>query len=356
MEGITGYLILVLVSSLVLLKFVALSEKCGKPIRNSLTKKGQSRHSKETVIKGLVVTGIILFSRKLIYYVRFDGVIQTKFSIWWMDENAQTLLFISILIFYTIGLGMQMIKTGIEKEGCLPSLIGMVALAVIWSVMMNTLFKDMHIKLPITGRHLILSIFAPLLELKILCSGKYLGLLTSILLGYFIVIGYKKLTPGIRKHHAKSMIIAQLMILIAVLMFLIFLGFGFYIALGNPGDWKQQLNHKVVAVSSETDMMDLLDAVDSIDREQARYQSLEQIAAFIVKGKKFRWEKEIYRLVIDAILPYDGHRPGNLLEKIALWIAGNGDIPWAKEVAMSIQDKTIRTKVLKELQEKIEVK
>jgi hypothetical protein len=384
MEGITGYLILTLGTSLVLLSFVALSEKSGgwhpQPIhgqpdvvlsRTSSQKPGffacfyrllvkgiplLVKDKRDTVIKGLVVTGIILFSRKLIYYVRFDGVVQTKFSIWWMDGNAQILLFISIMAFFMIGLGLQMLKTDIEKEGCLPPLIGIIFLAVVLSVMMNAIFEELNIKLPITGRHLILFIFAPLLEFKILCSGKYLGLLTGILSGYFIVTGYKKLTPRIRKHRAKSMIIAQLMILIAGLMFLIFLGFGFYRALGNPGDWERQLNNKVHVVSGETDMMELLEAVHSIDREQARYQSLEQIAAFIVKEKQFRWKKEIYQLVIDAILSYDGHRRGNLLEKIALWIAANGDVPWAKEVAMSIRDKTIRNNVLKELREKIEVK
>jgi hypothetical protein len=36
----------------------------------------------DTVIKGFAAAGFILFSRRLIYYVHFDGVIQTKFSIW----------------------------------------------------------------------------------------------------------------------------------------------------------------------------------------------------------------------------------------------------------------------------------
>jgi len=351
MESIRGYLVLTAIFFLLFLTAAFLFGRYKKK-KHSFAKANFQFLKKvpwDTIIKGLAAAGFILFSRRLIYYVHFDGVIQTKFSIWWMDENAQTLLFVSISIFFTVGYVVKIFTTDIKKKGCLSPLLGLVAVAVIWSVVINSLFEDMNIKLPITVQHLILIVFSPLLELKMLCSGKYLGLLTSFLVGYFMAAGYEKIKPGIRKPHVKIMIVAAV-------MFIIFLGFGFYKALENPVNWEKQLNNKVHVVSDETDMMELLEAVHSIDREQARYQSLEQIAAFIVKEKQFRWKKEIYQLVIDAILSYDGHRRGNLLEKIALWIAANGDVPWAKEVAMSIRDKTIRNNVLKELREKIEVK
>ena len=125
-------------------------------------------------------------------------------------------------------------------------------------------------------------------------------------------------------------------------------------ALGNPGNWEQRLNNKVLSVTGETDMMDLVDAVHSIDREEARYENLERIVAVIVKEKEFRWKKEIYQQVIDVVLTFYGHRRRNLLKKIALWIAGNGDVPWAVEVAMSIPAKNIRNNVLKEIRQRTE--
>lgn len=58
----------------------------------------------DPVIKGLAAAGFILFSRRLIYYVHFDGVIQTKFSIWWVDTCVLTGLFFIFFLFLALPL------------------------------------------------------------------------------------------------------------------------------------------------------------------------------------------------------------------------------------------------------------
>jgi hypothetical protein len=313
----------------------------------------------DTVIKGLAAAGFILFSRKLVYYIPFDGVIQTKFSIWWVEGKAQTLLIISIVVFFMIGIDVQITIWDIKKvgwkEGCLGPLIAMPILVIIGILTVNALSDDLGLQLSITGRHLILIVLAPLLEFKILCSGKYLGLLTSLILGYFAAARYKKLTPGICKIQ-KIKNIAQSMFLIAGLMFLIFLGFSFYKSLGNIKNWEQRLNKKMLSVTGETEMMDLLDAVNSIDQEKARYETLERIAALIVKKEEFHRKKEIYQRLIEEVKILADSRSSRLLGKIALGIAGTGDITWATAVAEKIPDMKIRTSTLKTIRERIEKK
>jgi hypothetical protein len=93
-------------------------------------------------------------------------------------------------------------------------------------------------------------------------------------------------------------------------------------------------------------MVDLLDAVHSIYREEARFQILESIAALIVKEKELRWKKEIYQRIIDEVTTLAGYRSSRLLRKIVLWIARTGNIPWAKAIAEKIPDMKMRTSVL----------
>lgn len=348
-EEITGYLVLTALFLLLFFLSVFLIERYRERIQSVLKKKYKPLTSVpwDTIIKGLAVTGFILFSRKLIYYAPFAGVFQTKFSVWWINGKAHTCVFISIFLLFIIGLGMKMFKREIEDVGCGVVLIGTSLFAVIVFFFMKTVFvNDLIIEFPITNRYLSLVIFAPLLELKILCSGKYLGFLTSVLLGYFIVFVNKKYAPGAIRIHAHIMIASGL-------MFIIFVGFGLYKSLGYLGNWEQRLNYKVMSVTGESDMMDLLDVVHTIDPEIARHETLKQIVGLITKEGDSRWKKEIYQRVIEEVKTLTGYQSTRLLRKIILWIAGTGDITWAEEVAMSIQAKNIRNNVLKELREKI---
>jgi hypothetical protein len=360
-SNIPVYVILTASFSLLFLVIALFLENRKKPIQAFPGKKIPLlvKNNRDTVIKGFAAAGFILFSRKLVYYIPFDGVIQTKFSIWWVEGNAQTLLVISIVVFFMMGIGVQITIWDIKmvgwKEGCLGPIIAMPILVILGILTVNAVSDDLGFQLSINGQHLILIVLAPLLEFKILCSGKYLGILTSLILGYFAAARYKKLTPGICKIQ-KIKNIAQSMFLIAGLMFLIFLGFSFYKSLGNPGNWEQRLNNKLLSITGETEMMDLLDAAHSIDQEQSRYETLERIAALIVKKKEFRRKKEIYQRVVEEVKTLTGSSSSRLLRKIALGIAGTGDITWATAVAEKIPDMKIRTNALKTIRQRIEKK
>ena len=354
MEKITGYLILALCFFLLFIGLVFLPEKIKKPVHDSLTKRIPLlvKVNRDTALKAFAAAGFMLFSRKLIYFMPIDGVIQTKFSIWWVDGNAKNLLVISMVVLFVIGVALQMLKGEGDERGCGIALICIVVIAALGFTVMSFVsagYLKSLFPFPITDRHLILIILAPLVLLKVLVFGKYAGLLTGFLFGYLIVAGYEKLTPGMRKPRVKILIVAAL-------MFLIILGLHFYQSLGNKGNWGQLLNNKVWSVTSETDMMDLLDAVNSINQEQARYDTLERILALIVQEQEFRWKKEIYQQVIDVFLTYFGQRRISLLRKIALWIAKTGDIPWAIAVAKNISFRETRNNVLKEIRENIKIK
>jgi hypothetical protein len=306
----------------------------------------------DTIIKGLAAAGFFLFSRKLIYYVYFDGVIQSKFSIWRVDGYVLISLFIIfgfiLLLITLIGILKKYIQIPFKRVYVVFILLAGILLYLGFTIIIPLLegSKALYAGGIIYREGLNLIIFTPLLLLKMFCSGKYLGLFTGIALGYFIVNRYKKLTPKINPGNAKFLIAPGAIFLVFfILCFIVF-----------QGNWDQRLNNKLLSVSSESDMVDLLDAVHSIYREEARYQSLEPIAAFIEKEKEFRWKKEIYQRIIDEVKTLIYDYSSRLLEKIVLWIAKTGDIPWAIEVAMSIPDKNIRTNVLKVLREKLEVK
>jgi len=308
--------------------------------------------NRDTIIKVLTVAGFILFSRRLIYYVHFDGVIQTKFSIWWMDGYVLISLFFIfgffLLLAALIGILKRYIQIPLKRINMVFIMLSGVLLFLGIKVVVPLLegSKARYAVGIIYREGLNLIIFTPLLLLKMLCTGKYLGLFTGIALGYFIVNRYKKLIPKINPGNAKFLIVPGAIFLVFfILCFIIF-----------PGNWEQRLNNKLLSVSSESDMVDLLDAVHSIYREEARYQSLEPIVAFIEKEKEFRWKKEIYQRIIEEVNTLAGYHSSRLLEKIVLWIAKTGDIPWATAIAEKITDMKTKEATLTVIREKVEEK
>lgn len=354
MESIRGYLVL---TALFFLLFLVAAFLFGqyKKKRHTFAKRNFQLLKKvpwDTVIKGLAAAGFILFSRRLIYYVHFDGVIQTKFSIWWVEEYVLISLFFIfgffLLLAALIGILKRYIQIPLKKVRVVFIILSgvLLFLGIIVIVPLLEGSKVIYAVGIIYREGLNLIIFTPLLLLKMLCTGKYLGLFTSFALGYFIANRYKKLRPKINPGNTKFLIAPG-----AMLMLFLFLCFIIF-----PGNWDQRLNNKLLSVSGESDMADLLDAVHSIYREEARYQSLEPIVAFIVKEKEFHWKKDIYQRVIEEVKTLAGYHSSRLLEKIVLWIAKTGDIPWATAIAEKIPDMHIKDSMLKELREDLEEK
>lgn len=303
----------------------------------------------DTVIKGLAAAGFILFSRRLIYYVHFDGVIQTKFSIWWVEEYVLISLFFIfgffLLLVTLIGILKKYIQIPLKRVNVVFIMLSGVLLFLGIKVLIPLLegSKVIYAVGIIYREGLNLIIFTPLLLLKMLCTGKYPGLFTSFAVGYFIVNRYKKLTPIINPGNVKFLIAPGAMLMLFLFLCLIIF----------PGNWERRLNNKLPSVSGETEMVDLLDAVHSIYREEARYESLKPIVSSMVKERYFRWEKKIYQRVIDEIGTLAGYHSSRLLRKIVLWIAKTGDIQWATSIAQKIPDRKIKNNTLTEIREKI---
>jgi hypothetical protein len=249
----------------------------------------------------------ILVLKKLIYFVPLIGIIQTTSSVWWVDGKVLTFLIIIIFIFYV--LGINTIKN--KRELTAPTTL---VFLVVSSLVMLLFFEffilpDIKIESPSFEYRVFLIIFAPLLELKMLCSGKYLGLLTGFLLSYFIVAGYKKLPAKILRSDAKLVIVPGFMALT-------FLVFSFYQFLGT-GDWEKPFYHRVQSVQKVKELEELQDAANSI---------------------------------------LDKKTKSNALNSLALAIAKTGDVQWATFIAEKIPDLKIRTSALETIRQRIEEK
>ncbi len=349
-ENITGYLVLTAIFLLLFFLSVLLFERYKERIQPVLKKKYKplTKFPRDTLIKGLAVAGFILFSRTLIYYIPFDGVVQTKFSIWWVEGKAQSLLVISILILFVIGLGWLMLKRDIEEVSCGIILIFILVMAFfVFEVMKLISGGDFKVQFPITVRHLILIIFAPLVLLKMLFSGKYLGLLTGFLLGCFMVAGYKKLKTITGKRLIN-------ILLAPVFLFLIFLGFSSYQFLGNL---QEQFHHRVQSAESRGEIEELLDALNTINDEFTKSDAVQRLAVAIAGTGDIQWKQETFHRAIRTTGAIESYNlRSKALKEIAVSIGKTGDIPWAVKVAMSIPAKDIKNNVLNELLEKIEEK
>ena len=307
-----------------------------------------TKFSWDTLIKGLAAAGIILFSRTSIYYIPFDGIVQSKFSIWWVEGKAQSLLVISILVLFVIGLGWLMLKRDIEEVSCGIILIFILVLAFfVFEVMKLISGGDFRVQFPITGQHFILIFFAPLVLLKMLFSGKYLGLLTGFILGCFVVAGYKKLKTITGKRLVN-------ILLAPVFLFLIFFVFSSYQSLGNL---REKFHQRVQSAESLGEIEELLDAVNTINNETTKSYAIQRLAKAIGGTADTQWKQETFKQAIRTTKSiYNNNLRSIALKEIAVSIGKTGDIPWALEVAVSIPAEDIRNNVLNELREKLEEK
>ena len=207
-EQINDYLLFTACLFLLFIGAVIFLEEYSKPIHRFFTKKIPLLMDlrRDTVIKGLAITGAILFTRKLVFYLPYTGIIQTKFSIWWMDRG--TLIFLHIIfVLYMAWIAAMVGLTAIVRRKLKfkividPNFPALVQVLFFWGLFgILLLISKTSFSIP-WAKVLILIVYAPLILFKMLCSGKYLGILTGFLLGYFIVSRYKKLSPLYRNFH-----------------------------------------------------------------------------------------------------------------------------------------------------------
>ncbi|UCH93637.1 MAG: hypothetical protein JSV88_25660 [Candidatus Aminicenantes bacterium] len=286
----------------------------------------------DTVSKGFALGVFILFLKKLIYYMPVPGMIQTKFSVWWVNEKTLIILYIilvlQLVVILLIGIKKGFIQSkSIEKKFEAYKKKPNISPFLLLFVLVIIFFK-LNLEYPITLWHLLaLLILAPLVVLKMVCTGKYLGLLTSFVLGVFVIDRYKKIKPVITGSKAKFLLAPGLILA----GFIVFSFFYF------PGNWEKRISHRLETAKSERAVMDLLDAAPTIHHERVRHKALQQIL-LTIKKEDIQWSKKIYQKMIKGTQTIGiVYFKANLLQDVAVMILESGNIRWAVDTAHTIE-------------------
>lgn len=251
----------------------------------------------------------ILLARKVIYCVPCQGIIQTTSSIWWMDTCVLTglcfvfFLFLAAAVIIGIIFGFQANPSG-RKELVVEQLLQLLGVLFALGIFFTLLISH---DLSLNSMPLVQIMFTPLILLKMICTGKYLGLLTSLGVGYLIFNRFKKLKHGITRRNIKFLALPLLIIIV----FLLF-GYSHF-----TGDGRVMMIHKVETAKSREAFEDLVDAAHSIK---------------------------------------DNHYKSSVLRVAAMEIAQHGDTSWATSIAKGIPDMRIRTSALEIIQQGVEKK
>jgi hypothetical protein len=307
-ENITGYLVFTACFSLLFFLVFLMVERYKKSIRNFLEKHSRfsTKIPNNEISKILFAWGIILILRKLIYYVPLQGVIQTKFSVWWIREDIlvyQTFIFALFLVGISfLGVIIGFFSDPGERYDW-TVIVYPVLVLIVGIRGMFALLEELNIEYMSVEQ----VVLTPLLFLKMSCSGKYLGLLTSMVVGIFILNRHKKMKFKINKRTFKYLKVPWIILLA-------FFTINFYIF---PGDWEDRFEQKCQALLSQYIFEELMEAANSIT---------------------------------------DNTDKSNALKILALNIAERGNIPWAASVARSIPDEEIKNTTLTIIRQRIEKK
>lgn len=251
----------------------------------------------------------ILLTRKLIYFVPCLGIIQTTFSIWWVDSCVLTGLCFIFFLFLVAATGIGIvvglkINPSAGKKPDVNPLLQLLGVFFVFGIIFTLLLSR---ELRLDSMPLVQIMFTPLIILKMMCSGKFLGLLTSLGVGYLIFNRCKKLKQGITRGNMKFLALPLLIIIV-------FLFFGFHHFIGNG---RMMIIHKLETAKSRKAFEDLVEAAYSIK---------------------------------------DNHYKSSVLRAAAMAIADRDDISWATAIAKDIPDMKLRASALKLIQPGIEEK
>jgi hypothetical protein len=318
-----------------------LLERYKKNIRASLEKDSwfSRKLSRDKVIKISLAWVCILLLRKLTYYVPLQGVIQTKLSVWWV-ENPVLIIIYCVSIGILIGMPLIKFIWRIDKSSeASVALIKILTILTLFSIF--NFFSNQNITIVRIERIFSTIIAAPFLLLKIVCPGKYIGLFTSLVLAYFVIENHKIIITRIFKARkcSKKFIFTSVFILVVL---------GVYIFITFPGHWQDRFQQKVQAAKNKRAVEDLLDAIDTINHERERSIAIGVVAVKILETGDRQWQRETFPEVIAAVEEIDSrNRKFKLLEKIAFAVAKTVDIQWAKSVAQKLPAFSPSTRELK---------
>jgi len=245
-----------------------------------------------TISKIVCVWAIILFSRKLTYYLPISGVIQTKNTIWWVDEEIIFPLYglFIVLLILLILLIRAIYRVFVLKSQIMSIPVQIhILLLMIVCIILFAIFQGVSQRMGISfGQLAIVFLAMPLLVLKMICSGKYLGLLTSLVLAYFSIYGYKN----------RKKILSIRRVLVVILLVAGFGVFGYY---KFSGDWEKRFLPNVQAAKSQSAFEELSEAAQSITENNRKSDVLNHIAVAIKKTNDIQWAVSIAQLIDNTL-------------------------------------------------------
>jgi hypothetical protein len=306
-EQIKDYLIPTACFLLLILLVFLLLERYKKSIRVLLARypRIQTKISRDKVIKGFIAGALILFLRKVVYYIPSVGIIQTKYSICWVHEHVMTylLLFMVGFIILSIALILSITLLPID-EFILPVLSFFIFfLAILTFVLSDILEVNLPAdfgKIPPNFQFfhqiLLTLLSTPLLMLKMLCGGKYLGFLTGFVVGYFIIEKFNPQRYWVKKKFLKFL---------AALGFILLVFFTFFVFKFSRGDLEKRFTDKVQAAKSEEKVMELLEAANSLLDKNHKENALKEIAVAAAKTGNIEWALDIAKTLHDPKIKND---------------------------------------------------
>lgn len=227
----------------------------------------------------------------MLYYIPFEGVIQTPSSVWWVDKEILVSLYILFIMFLLAVWAVVIVRRARDSDSeILPKYSNLIYAGATICFLISG-FIYVYVGFFINGFPTNQIILLPLLVLKMFCTGKYSGLLVSFGLVYIIVVRYRKIEPGLNRSFIKF----------SKAIGLIIIGLGIFIFVKLPGDWEERLLHQFQTAKSELAFEDLLDAVKTIADDQDRIEIFKRIAVEPGTAGNRKLNKPVLRGFIEAL-------------------------------------------------------
>lgn len=306
-----------------------------------------------TVIKTFFVWAAILAARKAVYYISLTRIVQTKDSLVWMDEMILFALFAGLFFYPLLVLTLLFIKKMINKGppeegeqvqnaegGCsqFPVIFG------IWAPFAMVLAAILKGVQEITFQKiLVLLIFQPLLLLKMVSSGKYLGLLTALLFAYYIINRHREY----KKIETAEIAVKVKFSILPVFIIIVILISGYFRFTGNC---QAAFQRKARTVKSTRAYEDVIDAANTISDQNRKSRILKEIFVSFAHAGKMKWSKDFFQRAVETTGAIENENDKfDAVVEIGAAIAKTGDIVGMSHCLETIKNKTVKLAALMEI-------
>ena len=321
-------------------------------------KKGpQHRYLKKipwnTVIKIFCVWVAILVCRKLIFYIPLIRTMQTKDTLIWLDERILFALFVSLFFIPLLIVSSLVIRKILNKDaskedmqvqssesdesGCSPIII----LLVIWIpfiTFVGEILKGIEEKT--LGKTLLLAVTAPLVLVKMVSSGKYVGLLAGLVAASYIIDRHTRYREANKVTRVKLFIVPVLVII------------GIFISgyFRFTGNWQERLLHRARTAKSTRAYEELIDAVNTVRVHNWKNVILKDIGLTFANRGKVKWSEDFFQQAIDSAGSIeDESLKFKALTAIGAAIAETGDSRGVLHSIEPIKDKKAKFQAYREI-------